>query len=665
MRVVPARIDAVGGLTLDGKRYISSGCAFAGPRPSRIGRRTTFHRMDLVQMWQWMKAVACTLGIVGMPCMLALPARAADEAARVLILNGLDPYLPAYLAIDGAMRASLADETARRIVLYSEPLDTQRFAIEHMEPEEVALLTKKYSALPIDVVVTVTRPAFDFFMRHGKQLWPGARLVFHGLPDPGSEPVAVPPNATGLVNRDDFGGTIDIARRLQPNARRILVISGVSPLDQELERRARYVIPTLAAAMSLEFLSGWPLPELVARVAQEPADTIVLYLTQFRDGDDQPYVPRQVLGEVSSVSNAPVYGLFESYVGYGVAAGSMEIYEDRGRLVGQLVREALAGRPAAAGRAVSSVPSRCVADARALERWSLDERRLPSGCEIRFAARPLWREYWWQIALTLALIAGQAILIATMLAQRRRRRIAEAESQKRFLEMAHMNRRVSMEELSQSMAHELNQPLGAIHNNAGAAEMLIKADPPKLQEVVEILADIKRDDRRASDIIARTRKMLRKAEFEPQDIDLNETIGEAVEMLVADASVNGVSIRTELDPGLAKARADRVQVQQVILNLALNAIEALHERRADRRELVIRSTRAGDKEVEVSVADSGGGIPAELLPRIFEPFVTSKTTGMGLGLAISCTIVEAHGGRIRAENASTGGAVFRFTLPCA
>ncbi|MGB8435272.1 MAG: sensor histidine kinase [Burkholderiales bacterium] len=616
-------------------------------------------------MRQWMKAVACTLGILGMPCMVALPARAAEEEARVLILNGLDPYLPAYLAIDAAMRASLAEETARRIVLYSEPLDTQRFAIEHLEPEKVALLAKKYSALPIDVVVAVTRPAFDFFLRHGKQLWPGARLVFHGLPDPGSEPVAVPPNATGLVNRDDFAGTIDLARRLQPDAGRILVVSGVSPLDMELERRARDVLPTQAAAMSVEYLSGSPLPELVARIAKEPVDTIVFYLTQFRDRDNRPYVPRQVLSEISSVSRAPVYGLFQTYVGAGVAAGSMELYEDRGRLVGQLVREALAGRAPGPGRAVSSVPSRCIADARALQRWSLDEWRLPSGCEIRFADRPLWRRYWWQIALTLALIAGQAMLIATLLAQRRRRRIAEAESQKRFLEMAHMNRYVSMGELSASMAHELNQPLGAIRNNAGAAEMLIKADPPKLKEVAEILADIKRDDQRASDIIGRTRRMMRKTEFQPQDIDLNETIDEAVRMLVADASVKGVSLKIELDPGLPKARADRVQVQQVILNLALNAIEALHERRADRRELVIRSTRASDKEAEVSVADSGGGIPAEILPRIFEPFVTSKTTGMGLGLAISRTIVEAHGGQIRAENASTGGAVFRFTLPFA
>jgi hypothetical protein len=195
-------------------------------------------------LMQWIRLAARVLGIILVLCITAVPARSAEEEARVLILNGLDPYLPAYLAIDGAMRASLANETSRRIVLYSEPLDAQRFAIEPRESEIVAAIAKKYGNLRIDVVVTVMKPALDFFKRHGEQLWPDARLVFHGIPDPDSELVTFPTGATGLVNRDDFGGTIDLARRLQPNAHRILIIGGMSPLDLELERRARQIVPT-------------------------------------------------------------------------------------------------------------------------------------------------------------------------------------------------------------------------------------------------------------------------------------------------------------------------------------------------------------------------------------------------------------------------------------
>ncbi len=604
---------------------------------------------------------AHTLSLILALSWAALPAYAADDEARVLILNALDPYLPAFLAIDSAMRASLVSETGRRIVLFSEPLDAQRFAVEPLEPELLALLTKKYRALPIDVVVTVTKPAFDFYLRHGKQLWPGARLVFHGLPDPGNELPTVPPNAIGLVNRDDFGGTLDLARRLQPNARRILVISGVSPLDLELEQRARQAVPNVAGAAAVEFLTGWPLAELVDRVATEPADTIVLYLTQFRDRDGRPYLPREVLRAMSNVSAAPIYGLFETYVGAGVAAGSMEFYEDRGRLVGQLVREVVAGKSPTP--AVSRVPSRCVADARALQRWSLDEQHLPSGCEVRFADRPLWRQYLWQIALALSILVGQSLLIVALFAQRRRRRLAEAESQARLSAMTHMNRSVAMGGLAASIAHELNQPLGAIYNNAGAAQILIKADSPNMNEVAEILNDIKLDDKRASEVLERIRNMLRKTAASVEELDLNEAIAETVKLLAAEASAKGVSLSTEFEPGLPNVRADRVQVQQVILNLALNAMEAMHDQPAEKPQVVIRSRRINDKQAEVSVTDSGAGIDAAMLPRIFDAFVTSKASGMGLGLSISRTIIEALGGQLSAANLPEGGATFRFTLP--
>jgi signal transduction histidine kinase len=593
------------------------------------------------------------------------PALADPTEARVLILNALDPYLPAYQAIDSAMRAQLAEQADRRFVLYSELLDSQRFGTESLEPELVALLAKKYRALRVDVVVTVTRPAFEFYQRHGESLWPGSRLVAHGLPDPDSETVPIPPASLAQVNRDDLAGTLALARRLQPQAQRVLVVSGSSPLDRELERRARQVVKAALPAMEAEYLSGWPLPELVRRIAQEPANSIVFFLTQFRDRDNRPYLPRGVMSAISEVSPAPVYGLFETYVGHGVAAGNMEIYADRGRLIGQLIGRALSQGLVTGAGAVFTVPSRCVADARELRRWSLDAARLPSDCDLRFVERPAWRQYLWQIALGLLILVVQSVLIVALVIQRRRRRLAEEESQARLSEVVHMNRRVAMGELAASIAHELNQPLGAIYNNVGAAQVLIGRAPPDLKEVADILDDIKQDDRRASEVISRLRSMLRKAPGNVEELALDEVVDGVLSLLRAEAESKGVSLRTEFEPDLPRIRADAVQLQQVILNLALNGLEAVRSQPEGQRQLTIRGRRANARAVEVVVSDTGTGFDPKLLPRAFDAFVSTKPDGMGLGLSISRTIVEAHGGRMAVENSPDGGAVARFTLPLA
>ena len=615
---------------------------------------------------RWARAAAaCMLHILLGLCLAAAPAYAADEGAHVLMLYGLDGYLPPLLAMDKAMRASLASESGGPIQFFSESLDSQRFALDTVEPELAALLAKKYSALRINVVVAVSRTALDFFERHGGQIWPGARLVYVGFLGYERHPPELPSGATAVLSILDVAGTADIARRLQPGARRIVVISGVAEVDRRAEQQAREALAKLDVRVPVEFLSGLPLPQLVARVAAVPPDSIIMYLAQFRDRDGRPYEPHDVLRALVKTSSAPVYGAAESLLGLGVAAGSVASYGVRGRLIGEQVRRALAAETPDASLVMLAAPNQCVADARALQRWSLDERRLPDGCDIQFAVRPLWQQYQWQIAATLAIIAAQATLIGALIVQLRRRRAAELESQTRYLEVAHMNRRVALGEMSASIAHELNQPLGAIRNNAGAAEILIKADPPRLQEVAHILADIQRDDQRASDIIERIRKLLRKTPFEVRDMDLNETIEDTLRLAAGEAADKAVVIRTELEPGLPRVSADRVQLQQVILNLVLNAIEAMHRQAAHEKVLTVRSARLNGKEVEVSVVDSGAGIPNESLAGIFDPFVSSKPGGMGLGLAISRSIIEAHGGAIRAENAAQAGAVFRFTLPFA
>jgi C4-dicarboxylate-specific signal transduction histidine kinase len=264
-----------------------------------------------------------------------------------------------------------------------------------------------------------------------------------------------------------------------------------------------------------------------------------------------------------------------------------------------------------------------------------------------------------------AVIAIQGAFIAVLFYEHGRRRRAEADARQRMAELAHMNRQATAGEMSASIAHELNQPLGAILSNAEALEMILNSPKPNLEEIKEILADIKRDDRRATEVIRRLRSLLKRSAFETNQIDLNETVREVFDFLSVQASARNVILNTSLTPFTLCVKGDRIQLQQVILNLIVNGIDAVHSVPGGQRRITGMTAKTTSATVEISIFDSGPGIPADKLSEVFEPFFTTKDQGMGMGLSIARTIVEVHSGRIWAENRAEGGAVFRITLPLA
>jgi PAS domain S-box-containing protein len=233
-------------------------------------------------------------------------------------------------------------------------------------------------------------------------------------------------------------------------------------------------------------------------------------------------------------------------------------------------------------------------------------------------------------------------------------------------EVIHLNRIAIAGVLSTSFAHELNQPLGAILSNAEAAEVLLTANPFNAAQLKETIADIRRDDERAAEIIKQLGGLLKKgSEIELQEFDLNDAVRCALHFLDHEAETRGVMPSVNQVRAALPVRANVVHLQQVILNLAVNGMDAMASRDPGSRRLTLETALSGDADVEVSVSDSGAGIPPDKLERIFDTFVTTKPQGTGLGLSIARTIVETYGGKIWAENRLEGGAVFRFTLPLA
>jgi len=257
----------------------------------------------------------------------------------------------------------------------------------------------------------------------------------------------------------------------------------------------------------------------------------------------------------------------------------------------------------------------------------------------------------------------QLRLLGEVFANALSRKQGELEAQRLRQDLAHIGRVSALGELTASLAHELNQPLTAILANAQAAERLLAADVLNLEEIREILKDIVDDDKRAGDVIRRLRALLKKGDVECVSLDLNEIASEVAWLVRNDALTRNVSMSLELVPGLPRVRGDRVQLQQVVLNLVLNGLEAMREPCARNRTLVIRTARDGAAAVRLAVQDSGIGIDEANADRMFQPFHTTKAQGLGMGLAITRTIIDAHGGRLGAANNMHGGATFHFTLP--
>jgi C4-dicarboxylate-specific signal transduction histidine kinase len=241
---------------------------------------------------------------------------------------------------------------------------------------------------------------------------------------------------------------------------------------------------------------------------------------------------------------------------------------------------------------------------------------------------------------------------------RRERRYREVQ-----MELARANRVATLGQLTASITHEVNQPLGAARNNLTAARIFLDRTPPDLVKVREALACAVKDNDRVSTIVGRIRALMQKAPTLTDSVDVNEAVREVIELTHGEALKNGVSVRTQLANGLPLIRGDRVQLQQVVLNLILNAVQAMGAVTDGTREALITTSQTEPNEVCFGIRDTGPGLSAETLPRLFEPFYTTKPSGMGMGLAICRSIVEAHGGRLWATGCEPRGALFQFTVP--
>jgi signal transduction histidine kinase len=589
----------------------------------------------------------------------------AAEQKRVMLLHSFGRDVRPWSDYALSIRSELNRQSPWPLDITNHSVITARFEDDHPEAAFVEYLQALYAKQPLDLVVSIGAPAAAFVQRHRQQLFAASPMVFTMVERRRVDYSILTANDAVVPIRIDFLALVKNILQVLPETKNVAVIVGASPIEQFWRGEISKEVMPLADRVAFAFYDDLPFEDVLKLAAAPPPHSAILWESMIVDAAGVVYDGDAAFKRLHAVAKAPIFGYYEANIGEGLVGGPYAGVLDTSRATAAAAVRILSGEKPADLRITPIEFATPKFDWREMQRWGISQSQLPLGSIIDFRDLTAWEQYRWQITTAAIVILFQAGLITVLIYEHRRRRGAELQTRERMAELAHVNRYTTAGELSASIAHELNQPLTAIRSNVEAAELMLNSASPDLHEIKDVLADIRKDDERAGEVLRRLRGLLKKTSFEPQDIDLNEAVSEVFGFVSPLSSIRGVTVSCVSAPQSLRVRADRVQVQQVILNLIVNGIDALAAKPAGLRRITGRIRQRNERFAEVSIVDSGPGIPSDQLGRVFEPFFTTKDQGMGMGMGLSIArrIVEAHGGRIWVENRIDGGAVFRLTLP--
>jgi signal transduction histidine kinase len=585
----------------------------------------------------------------------------ASPSQRVLMIFSEARDLPGNVMMEQAARAEMLRDSTNRLEFYTESLDAGHFPNPRHYRVFRDYLKNKYRGQDLDLVMVFMGRDFALTRELPADLFSNSPPVYVVVNELDTAELTNARPFTGIFQHFDVEGTVKFIFHLQPETRRVVVINGVSKADLKVAQHIAETARTMDG-VEFEFWTNRPIADIYQAAAKLPSDTVLLIGTVQRDVTGETFYTSQILKTLAPSASVPVYVLAAGLVGNGALGGNVVDLEGVGSEAGRLAHRVLEGTPAETipiEMRSNGVP---MVDWRALERWNIKQSRLPAGSVIKYRPHSLWEDHHAFIIFVIAVLLAQAITILALLVQRALRHRAEAEIQKQQAELAHVSRVSTMGQLATALTHELNQPLGAILRNTEAAEIFLQSPNPNLDEIRAILADIRKDDQRAGDVIDRMRTLLKRRSLLSARLDLRELLDDTLALARVDAESRGVKLAVEVPAHLPPAFGDRVQLQQVLLNLILNGMDAMNQIPREQRQLAVRIGET-DGNLHVSVSDRGAGIAPSDAEHIFEPFFTTKIEGMGMGLAISRTIIEAHGGKIWMDANAASGTTFHFSLP--
>jgi len=512
-----------------------------------------------------------------------------------------------------------------------------------------------------DLVLTIAGPAAVFARKYRQLLFPDTPLLFAAVHPRNFDHAPLGENEIAIPVGNDLPRLIEEILQLRPQTRQIFMVMGSGQSAEFWHREYEQQFKRFQGRLTFIWSDDLSLPEILRRCASLPPDAAIFYFLFGTDASGAAYADERVLADIHANASAPLFGVQSNYIGHGVVGGSLIPMDEAARNAAGVAIQLLNG---SSPRSIAVPPQpagRPVFDWRELDRWGIAESRLPPDSVVRFRRPSLWHEYRATVLFAAGLLVIQSLLIAGLLYQRRARQRAEIESRRNLALAADATRRQTMSALTNSITHELGQPLSSMIHNAQALQMMVTAERATPGAISEIASDIRAQGAMAAQIIERHRSMLRGHQLDKKPIDLRAVIHESLALVAHDLRSREIDAVVDLSPDPCVINGDQVLLQQVFVNLVMNAMDAMAATPPARRRVIIQDElRASD--VVISVSDTGAGLPTKFNGDLFTPFVTTKSHGLGIGLIVVRTIVEAHGGSIVARDNPDGGATFTVTI---
>ena len=601
--------------------------------------------------------------VVFLAVSLGCPAGFAAESKRVMLLHSFGRDFKPWSEYAKSIRSELVRQSPWPLDIVENSLVTARSSDEDPEAPFVEYLRALFAKRPLDLIVSIGAPAAAFVQRHRQRLFAATPMVFTAVDQRRVQYSSLTANDAVVALRINYLSAFENILQVLPDTKDVIVVVGTSPIEKFWKEAIGKEVEPLANRIKLSWTDELSFEALLKQASALPPHTAIFWELMIVDAAGVVHEGDVPLTRLHAVATAPIFSYDESFFGSAIVGGPLLLAADTGRQTAAAAIRILNGEKPGEIRPPPVQFASPVFDWRQMQRWGISESRLPPGSEILFRNPTVWDQYKWHIMLAAAIILVQTALIVGLLYEHRRRTTAEAESLRRVNELARMNRIATVSELSASIAHELKQPLGTIVAYGSAGLRWLARQVPDVDEVRTNLQGTIDAANRASAVIDELRAMFRKDNSRQTLVDVNRLLLDTLSLTNHEIQAKNISVQTELfESSTLLVLADQVQLQQVILNLIVNAIEAMNFM-PDARELRITSGLHDADGVLITVEDSGPGIAPENLDKVFDTFFTTKPTGMGMGLSICRSIIEAHGGRLWASGVAPHGCIFHIVLP--